>query len=63
MHPHQLRRTFSINMIEADLPLPTLEIVSGGARIRQTYLATLGGKAAKATHRKASPADRLAGRR
>ena len=63
LHPHQFRHTFSINMIEADVPLPTLEVMGGWSRIPQTYLATLGDRAAKAAHRRVSPADRLAGRK
>ena len=63
LHPHQFRHTFSINMIKADVPLPTLEVMGGWSRIPQTYLATLGDRAAKAPHRRVSPADRLAGRK
>ncbi len=63
LHPHQFRHTFSINMIESNVPLPTLEVMGGWERIPQTYLATLGDRAARAAHRRASPADRLAGRR
>ena len=58
-HPHQFRHTFSIAMIEAEVPLPTLEVMGGWARIPQTYLATLGDRAAKAAHKRVSPADRL----
>ena len=47
LHPHQFRHTFSINMIEADVPLPTLEVMGGWSRIPQTYLATLGDRAAR----------------
>ena len=63
IHPHQFRHTFAVGMIEADVPLPTLEVMGGWSRIPQTYLATLGDKAAKAAHRRVSPADRLAGRK
>ena len=63
LHPHQFRHTFSINMIEADVPLPTLEVMGGWSRIPQTYLATQVDRAAKAAHRRVSPADRLAGRK
>ena len=49
-------------MIEADVPLPTLEVMGGWKRLPQTYHATLGDRAAKAAHRRVSPADRLARR-
>ncbi len=55
VHPHQFRHTFSINMIEADVPLPTLEVMGGWERIPKTYLATLGDKAERAAHRRVSP--------
>ena len=42
LHPHQFRHTFSINTIEADVPLPTLEVMGGWSRIRQTYLGNPG---------------------
>ena len=29
LHPHMFRHTFSINMIEANVPLPTLEVMGG----------------------------------
>ena len=60
IHTHQFRHTFSIHMIEANVPLPTLEVMGGWSRMPRTYLATLGDQAAKAAHRRASPADRLA---
>ena len=63
LHPHMFRHTFSINMIEADVPLPTLEVMGGWERIPKTYLATLGDRAARAAHRRVSPADRLANRK
>ena len=63
LHPHRFRHTFSIAMIEADVPQPTLEVMGGWERLPKTYLATLGDKAAKAAHRRVSPADRLAGRK
>jgi integrase len=59
LHSHQFRHTFSINMIEAEVPLPTLEVMGGWSKIPQTYLATLGDRAARAAHRRVSPADRL----
>ena len=59
IHPHQFRHTFSITMIEADVPLPTLEVMGGWAKIPDTYLATLGDRAAKAAHKRVSPADSL----
>ena len=62
-HPHQFRHTFSIAMIEADVPLPTLEVMGGWAKIPPTYLATLGDRAAKAAHRRVSPADNLVRKR
>jgi site-specific recombinase XerD len=62
LHPHMFRHTFSVNMIEADVPLPTLEVMGGWERIPKTYLATLGDRAARAAHRRVSPADRLANR-
>jgi hypothetical protein len=59
LHPHMFQYTFSINMIGAEVPLPTLLGGDGGwTRVPQTYLATLGDRAA---HRRVSPADRLAG--
>ena len=57
LHPHTFRHTFSVRMIESDVPLPTLEVMGGWARIPQTYLATLGDRAAKAAHRRVSSAD------
>jgi site-specific recombinase XerD len=62
LHPHMFRHTFSVRMIESDVPLPTLEVMGGWVRIPQTYLATLGDRAARAAHRRVSPADRLTGR-
>lgn len=63
VHPHQFRHTFSIKMIENDVPLPTLEVMGGWERIPKTYLATLGDRAARAAHRRVSPADSIARRR
>lgn len=63
LHPHKFRHTFSISMIEADVPLPTLEVMGGWAKIPETYLATLGDRAARAAHKRVSPADRLAARK
>ena len=63
IHPHQFRHTFSITMIESDVPLPTLEVMGGWSKIPDTYLATLGDRAARAAHKRVSPADRLSGRR
>ena len=63
LHPHQFRHTFSIAMIEADVPLPTLEVMGRWAKIPETYLATLGDRVARAAHKRVSPADRFAGRR
>ena len=63
INPHRFRHTFAVSVIEADVPLPTLQIMGGWKHLPRTYLATLGDKAAREAHRKASPADRLAGRR
>ena len=63
VHPHQFRHTFSINMIENNVPLPTLEVMGGWTKIPDTYLATLGDRAAKAAHRRVSPADRIAAKK
>ena len=63
LHPHRFRHTFSIAMIEGGVPLPTLEVMGGWEKIPDTYLATLGDKAARAAHKMVSPADRLAGRK
>ena len=60
INPHRFRHTFAVSVIEADVPLPTLQVMGGWKRVPQTYLATLGDRAAKAAHQKASPADRLA---
>ena len=61
VHPSLFRHTVSIAMIEADVPLRTLEVMGGWAKIPDTYLATLGDRAARAAHKRVSPADRFVG--
>ena len=42
LHPHMFRHTFSVRMMEADVPLPTLEVMGGWERIPKTYLGRWG---------------------
>ena len=63
LHPHRFRHTFAIKTMQAQVPLPILEVMGGWSRIPKTYLVHLDDDIVKESHRRVSPADRLAGLR